>query len=804
MAAVLMAASTQVFAIEDVTKGGITVDEQVADSSRVYDLDEVIVVSQPKENTLLRRQPVSSAMFDATEMQRIGVRDIRELSSYVPSFAMPQYGSRITSSMYIRGIGSRVNSPAVGIYVDGMPLLSKSAFNFHTYELERVDVLRGPQGTLYGQNTEGGLVRMYSKSPMRYQGTDINLGIGTRLYRKAEVAHYQKVSDHFAFSVAGFYSGQNGFFRNQLTGERADNYNEAGGKLRMMFDITRKVSADYVADYQYVRQNGFPYGVMDQQSGETAQPSTNYQNNYRRNAFNTALNLKVAGRGFDFFSTTSYQYLRDYMQMDQDYLPEDYMHLEQRQFQNAFSQEFVFKSRNNSRWHWTVGAYGSYTWLKTWAPVYFGDGITAPIAGGIQTAMYNAMVQSMAGRMAQQGLPPAAAEAAAKQAIERAGGVAMEVTMYVPGLFHTPQYNIAFFHESNIDLTDRLTATLGLRYDHSHVGVEYDTEAAMAMTAHVMGTDATYVLSSLLQHEEHNDYDQLLPKFGLTYRFGDDGSNVYATVSKGYRAGGFNFQMFSDVLQTELNANSQKAMRGSYDVPHTEQDYDNIRETIAYKPEVSWNYEFGTHLNLFDRSMQLDVSGFYMQVRNQQLTVMAGDYGFGRMMVNAGKSYSCGIEASLRGHLIADHLSWSAGYGYTRAVFKEYTDQITVGGVEQTVDYKDKYVPYVPMHTFNAAADYRFDFTAGALKAVTVGANVYGQGKTWWDEANTCGQDVYAVLGAHADADFGWLCVSLWGRNLTDTRYNTFAVPSAASGTQYYFAQQGNPIQAGVDLKIHF
>ena len=250
MAAALMAVSTQVFAIEDVTKGGVTVDEQVTDSSRVYDLDEVIVVSQPKENTLLRRQPVSSAMFDATEMQRIGVRDIRELSSYVPSFAMPQYGSRITSSMYIRGIGSRVNSPAVGIYVDGMPLLSKSGFNFHTYELERVDVLRGPQGTLYGQKTEGGLVRMYSKSPMRYQGTDINLGIGTRLYRKAEVAHYQKVSDPFAFSVAGFYSGQNGFFRNQLTGERADNYDEAGGKLRMMFDITRKVSADYVADYQ--------------------------------------------------------------------------------------------------------------------------------------------------------------------------------------------------------------------------------------------------------------------------------------------------------------------------------------------------------------------------------------------------------------------------------------------------------------------------------------------------------------------------------------------------------------------------
>ena len=81
------------------------------------------------------------------------------------SFVMPEYGSRYTSSMYMRGIGSRINSPAVGMYVDNMPIQSKSAFNFHTYDIDRVDVLHGPQGTLYGMNTEGGLIRLYSKNP---------------------------------------------------------------------------------------------------------------------------------------------------------------------------------------------------------------------------------------------------------------------------------------------------------------------------------------------------------------------------------------------------------------------------------------------------------------------------------------------------------------------------------------------------------------------------------------------------------------------------------------------------------------
>ncbi|MBL1488786.1 TonB-dependent receptor, partial [Klebsiella pneumoniae] len=81
------------------------------------------------------------------------------------------------------------------------------------------------------------------------------------------------------------------------------------------------------------------------------------------------------------------------------------------------------------------------------------------------------------------------------------------------------------------------------------------------------------------------------------------------------------------------------------------------------KPETSWNYEVGTHLNLFDDKLHADLTGFYMQVRDQQLSVMAGNYGFGRMMVNAGKSYSCGVEASLRGQTLDGHLSWAATYG---------------------------------------------------------------------------------------------------------------------------------------------
>lgn len=766
------------------------------DSSKVFDIDEVVVVSQPKENVRLRQQSLSSTSVGGFQIQKLGTRDLRELSSYIPNFVMPNYGSRLSSAMYVRGIGSRVNSPAVGIYLDGIPVMSKSAFNLHHYQTSRIDILRGPQATLYGQNTEGGLVRIYSRNPFEYEGTDLKLSYGSRYYRNVELAHYHRINDHLAFTVAAFNDAQKGFFRNTNTGNRADKYDEAGGKIVLKAKLNRGWNVDVLANYQYVDQNGFPYGKLDLETGKASLPSTTFDGTYLRHSFISGVTVNHTGADYSFASTTSYQYLKDKMNMDQDYLPADYMSILQEQLQNSLTQEFTLKSNRavGGFWNWTAGGFFSYQWLKTNGPVFFNEGMTQPIGNAIQKQMYNAMLNAMAQKMMAQGMPEMVAKAAAAKAIEKAGGVSMNVNMGAPGLYHTPQWNLGFFHESNFNITDRLTATLGLRYDLMHTAIHYDASAYMQMNANVMGKSATYVLDSSLDHEVSDDYGQLLPKFGLNLKIDELGSNVYATVSKGYRAGGYNIQMFSDVLQTELNANRNQAMRGDYHIPHTEEDYLRIDKTIAYKPETSWNYEAGAHLNLFDHMLHFDLSAFYMKVTNQQLSVMAGNYGFGRMMVNAGKSHSCGIEAALRGQLFDGKFDWAMNYGYTRAKFDKYVD----GEGEDAVDYKGKYVPYVPQHTMAAMADYRL------TDWLTLGANVNAQGKTYWDNANTYSQKLYAVLGAHVDLNFKAFNVSFWGRNLTDTNYNTFAVDNSATGTKEYFAQRGNPFQCGVDVRFHF
>ena len=736
------------------------------DTAKVYDLDEVIVVAQPKESVKLRRQPLSSSVFTDNELTSLNVRDISGLSYFVPSMSIPAYGSRLTSSTYMRGIGSRSGNPAVGVYYDNIPLVNKSSFNSHFYGIDRVDVLRGPQGTLYGMNTEGGLMRVYSKNPMNYQGTDLRLSLATGLQSDVEIAHYHRPSDKFAFSTSAFYSGQKGFFDNTYLNEHADLSNEFGGKARLVWLPADGWNIDFTTDYQYVNQNGFPYGEYDSETKHFNEPQTTLLNGYKRQMVNSGLHVTYTTPSLLFASTTSHQYLYDQMVMDQDYLPEDYLQLEQRQKMNAITQELSLRSLGGGKWNHASGVFFSKQWLKTDGPVYFGE------------AMNNKILTNM-------GMPAAMAQMLSIS------------DNYVPGTFRTPQWNVGVYHESHIKLFDRLTLTLGLRYDYQKVSIDYATQSMFTLTG--KGTmmmpgqggqmiqipvDFTSKFVSRLENQTDKGYSELLPKFGLTLDLGS-GSNLYAVVSKGFRAGGYNIQMFSDIFsneQREIGKGFAAMAKGDMTVEHTAEDYAKVEETITYKPETSWNYELGTHLNLFGGKLHADAAVYYMRVRDLQLSVMAGDYGYGRQMINAGRSSSCGVELSLRGTALDNRFTWAATYGYTHS---------------QLLDYEDNQVPFIPTHTFSAMTDYR-------IGKFTFGLNVAGNGPTYWDVDNEYRQKLYATLGAHAMVDFGCIKLNVWGRNLTDTKYNTMLVNSSIDGTNRSFAQQGNPLQVGADLIMHF
>ena len=184
------------------------------DTTKVIDIEEVVVIASPKENTKLRQLPVAASLISQKEMQEYQINSLKGVSNLVPNFFIPDYGSRLTSAVYIRGIGARINTPSVGLYVDNIPYIDKSAFDFNFFDIERIDVLRGPQGTLYGRNTMGGLVKVHTRSPVSYKGTDIKLSAATYNNYSASLTHYHRISNQLAFSAGGFYEYKGGFFKN--------------------------------------------------------------------------------------------------------------------------------------------------------------------------------------------------------------------------------------------------------------------------------------------------------------------------------------------------------------------------------------------------------------------------------------------------------------------------------------------------------------------------------------------------------------------------------------------------------------
>ena len=158
-------------------------EEQIVDSL-VVTLDEVSV-SALKQMSHLRREPEAATIVTQSELERLDAVSIKGISDVVPNFFMPDYGSRITSTIYVRGIGARMDQPSVGLNVDNVPYLNKDAYDFDVADIASVEMLRGPQSTLYGRNTMAGVINVTTLSPMRFQGWRIMLQGSSRIRTKA-------------------------------------------------------------------------------------------------------------------------------------------------------------------------------------------------------------------------------------------------------------------------------------------------------------------------------------------------------------------------------------------------------------------------------------------------------------------------------------------------------------------------------------------------------------------------------------------------------------------------------------------
>lgn len=735
------------------------VESELTDTVGGTHLPELNIVAI-KQSGSLQNQAVSATVIDQKEIRLNNIVDIKTLSDIVPNFYIPVYGSRITSTIYVRGIGARMDQPSVGLTVDNLPVMNKDAYDLDLPDISEIEMLRGPQSSLYGRNTMSGLINIRTLSPMRFQGLRLSGDAMVNGSFKLHGGWYHKFNQNTGFSASLALNSLHGDHKNQYNGKEVGG--EKSGALRMKFEWlpTERLSLLNTFATSLVHQSGYPYESVEH-------GAINYNDTcfYKRFLLSDVLTLNYNLEGWKMSGVLSVQHINDNMTLDQDFLPESYFNLTQKKQATDVTLEFLTQRTGEHKYNWLAGIFSFYRHLNMQAPVTFKEvGIDKLIEEHRNDAnpYYPICWNSD--------------------------------SFLLNSDFSLPSFGLAAYHESRLELGNwKLTGALRLDFERVYLRYNSYTNTSYTIYSNPSGTLQTpfsewtpYADINILIDEDgriHTSFLTLLPKVSALYEFPSGIGNLYASFGKGYKAGGYNTQMFSDVLQQKL----MHIMGIGY-----KYDVDKI---VKYKPEYSFNYEVGGHFNLAGAAssqlsnLTLDFSLFYIDCRDQQLTMFPDGTTTGRIMTNAGKTRSFGGELSLAWNPWST-LVFNGSYGYTNARLVRFFD-----GKE---DFAGKRLPYAPENTLFLQTLYTLSNSRLGNKQIVFDVNMRGTGNIYWNESNSLHQPFYATLGASVTLKAPKWEIQLWGRNLTNTKYYTFYFMSIGNE----FLQRGNRINAGTVLRL--
>lgn len=478
--------------------------EESADTTvaKHFDVNEVTIVGFKQEAP--SHDAVSVTSLASNYIRNTEMTSIKDLGYSVPNFFIPEYGTRQNSPVFVRGVGSKTNGPTVGFYIDGVPHMERSSFDDDLFDLSSLEVLRGPQGTLYGRNCIGGIINAYTHSPLDYQGTRIKAGYGKNNDLVVNAYHYNKVSDSFGFAINGSYHHNDGYFRNSYDGSKIDKFNEGFLRGRVFWKPAERWTLSADISYRNSDQGGYPYALYDVESGKTGDINYNRYSSYLRQLTTIGLNARYEGSAFSFNSQTAYQYIDDHMGIDQDFTPKDLYWVKQGVRQNIFSEELTLKSTTSSRYQWMVGAF------------FFSD--------SYKKHLYTTYISQ---------------------------------DYCTPKFYDSPTTGLSLYHQSTLAIVGGLKARIGLRFDYEHAKEDYTAYRTVAW-ATTLGTPVDEYNSKL-------NFTQLTPKFTLEYLTTGD-QLFYASITRGYKTGGFNSTFLQDDERTydpEYNWNYELGMKTS-------------------------------------------------------------------------------------------------------------------------------------------------------------------------------------------------------------------------------------------------
>jgi iron complex outermembrane recepter protein len=690
-------------------------------------LEEVVVTAQKRAQNL-QDLNIAITAFSSEDLRDLGMQSASDIATQSPNVTIKQLYNNAFPIVTIRGVGMNYfgsNSPsAAAVHVDEIYTGSPAILGFQLFDIDRVEILKGPQGTLYGRNTTAGTVNFVSRKPGSETEGYVNLSYGRFDQTRIEAAFGGMISDNLSGRIAGVYDYSDGWIKNRLTGDNeggADKFALRGllswdvsEDLRVLFNLHGGVNNSETGQYKHVVNGTACPGVINPNPGNCtdlagySDPDLdpfsgeyNFTGNYDVDMIGGSVTINWDLPGFSVISITSYDELDQFYVDDADASPFRSIDQIYDESFDQFSQEIRLVSNNNSNLSWIAGIY-----YANEDNSFFRDADLADAFGGGSELLFYVH---------------------ADQATESAAG----------------------FGHLEWQFTESLKLTLGGRYTWEKKEFDFLNNFSFGTAGDLVAVPPRETRNGPIPRTdlrgESESWNDFSGKVAIDWTPVDD-LLLYFSFSKGFKSGGY---------PAGLTLTPDRV--------------------LAFDPEEVLSYEVGFKSSLVDGRVRFNGAIFYYDYSDKQENAFITAPGTGatipiQVLTNAGQVEVLGVELDLQ-WLVTERLDLVAGLGYLDTEIKEFVDNRITSGTASSIVGNE--IPNAPAFSFNGRAKYTLPVNGGGLVAVMTDFSFQDNTHFQLSNRSDLAESGYWVVNGRAQyssPDGSWNA-ALWVKNLLDEEY---------------------------------
>ncbi|MFC7049437.1 TonB-dependent receptor [Emcibacter nanhaiensis] len=576
-------------------------------------LEEVVVTSQRRSQSL-QDVPIAMSVFDSNAINRTGINDVSNLAALTPGFS----GFSVSSSqplLTVRGVGSNDftvgNDPALGVYVDDVYIGRSAGAITSLLDVNRVEVLKGPQGSLFGRNTTAGALSIVRNTPNNERALDLSASYGEFDTAELRAMGNIPINEDIYFRTAGRYYERDGYLTNLVSGNKLGKKESIALRSALRFEGDDK---NFQIDFDWERNRDdsaiyrslvFPASGGTLPNKDEVITDLADDNRANRDIYGISAHAEIDLGDYSLKSVSAFRhYKMDYLE-DTDATPLALLHFGTVEKNDSYSEEIRLSSPQDNRLIWFIGVSAFYEKISATSSVKYSEEDFCLLLAGVPC---QAVI----------GVP---------------GFAGSDITELN---FAEAEYlNLAIFGDATYSITDRLNFTAGVRYSYDDKSADINNPApANAVIAPAaLGTTTLFLQETSGTLNLDDSYGQVQPRFALDYQLSED-IQMYASATRGYKSGGFNIL---------------------------------VPQAGAFDPETIWSYELGIKGTLWSGRINYDLAAFHYKYDDLQVQIVQAV----TTTQNAASSSGDGIEFSVRARP-TQNLNLNAGLAVLDATYDTF------------------------------------------------------------------------------------------------------------------------------------